>query len=108
MLTLRDRARPSSTTSECQWSIPAPLSGAAFDKEKVNVRIVPSSGPARHLGYVTNPGDCAGVADGWYFDNAANPRKILSCPTTCQSITAGPDAEAYVTFGCNRMPATRN
>jgi hypothetical protein len=32
----------------------------------------------------------------------------VSCPTTCQSITASPGATVYVTFECARMPATPN
>ena len=43
---------------------------------------------------------CSG--EGWRYDDAANPKKILMCPASCNLLTAEPGAKLDVLFGCPR------
>ncbi len=38
--------------------------------------------------------------DGWYYDNAANPTKILFCPTTCSGPGADTAGKLDIVVGC--------
>ena len=50
--------------------------------------------------------DCASAENGWYYDNEAQPTKILACPQTCSGVQAGgAAARVEVLFGCKTRPA---
>lgn len=72
----------------------------AADPTKLVVQLVPPGQPAKALTQVTDLSKCAGVPDGWYYDDNANPSKIILCATTCATAngTAGSKIEALV--GC--------
>jgi hypothetical protein len=84
----------------CEFKIPAPPEGEKLDPERVNVSYDPGDGsPAVTLPQASNPADC-GNQDGWYYDNAAKPTKILLCPTSCQTLAKDSKAKLDVLFGC--------
>ena len=59
-------------------------------------------GPKRELVQVRNAGECSQVANGWYYDNATLPTKILICDSACNSLGAG---TLQIVLGCQtRVP----
>jgi hypothetical protein len=79
----------------CDYSIPVPPNGQTIDPAKVNVRRTPSSGTGTTLTYNAQ---CTG--EGWHYDNANNPSRILLCPSTCDGVMKDPGAKIEVFFGC--------
>lgn len=90
----------------CQWGIPASPDGKTFDKTKVNVQYTDTAaGVTSQVGAVTTQADCANVAQGWYYDDPANPTQVLVCPQTCTTVQAILGVEVQVVFGCSTKPA---
>jgi len=92
------------TTLECTWAVPPAPEGKAFDPGLVNVSITPGGGSAQKIGFVLSEADCAAAGDGWYYDDNAAPKQILSCPNTCTTIKGDPDLSVNVLFGCATEP----
>jgi len=85
----------------CEVDIPPAPDGGIFDPTKVNVEYTPGGmGMATKILNVPNgPGDC-GPNGGWYYDDAANPSKIILCPASCTQVQGDPKAKLDVFFGC--------
>lgn len=94
----------SEATLACEWDIPEPM-GMPIDFDKVNVEFDDGVPPNDVFGKVESPDDCAGVSDGWYYDDPKNPTKIYVCPQTCQKIQGVPDAKINIQFGCETIIA---
>jgi hypothetical protein len=87
------------TAIGCEYVVPQPTNGQAFDPNKVNVLYSPSGGAEQTLLYVPDAGSC--VADGWYYDDPANPKKILLCPQLCPTVKADTAAKVQISVGCS-------
>jgi hypothetical protein len=87
------------TKLTCEWTIPPPPTGLAFNKGLVNVRYTSDAG-SKDLGFVASAADCAGAADAWHYDNASLPTKVLACPELCAEIQAGRGQKIEILFGC--------
>ena len=83
----------------CEWGIPPPPSGAKFDPEQVNVDLL-ANGQKTRLGKVPSAAECANFTNGWYYDDPANPTRIIACPDTCTAVTGSNVAGVSVTLGC--------
>ena len=46
-----------------------------------------------------------GVNNGWYYDDFADPQRILMCPQTCARFEALQAASIDIRFGCTTIPA---
>lgn len=84
-----------SSALSCDYKIPTPPKGEAFDRSKVNVVYKPGGGSPQALGYNQS---CAG-GTGWRYDDMNNPTRILVCDGSCDTIKAKPGA-VEVLFGC--------
>ena len=75
-----------------------PLSDAARGNlAQTNVAFSAGAGaPSTTLSYAQ---ECAGGA-GYRYDDAANPRNIVLCPSTCASFGSASDAEVQLAVGC--------
>jgi hypothetical protein len=80
------------------WTIPAPPNGEKFDAGKTNVRLA-VDGATETLRKAPAAPSC-GNLEGWYYDNAAAPRKVVACPATCSRIQAASEAKVDLLFGC--------
>ena len=89
----------------CSWSLPSPPEGESLDPTKVNVEFVDGSGKKHLLGYVEEENSCSKVEHGWYYDNAANPSTVLTCPQTCDWVQDEPGATMNILFGCETESA---
>ena len=78
----------------------------AADPTKLVVQFTPSGKPAQALTQVTDVSKCAQVQDGWYYDDNANPTKIILCPTMCTTANATPGSKLEALVGC-KAPAPR-
>ena len=88
----------------CEFDIPDPPPGEDFDPTKVNVEFFDGVG-SLDIGNVDSLAACAGVTDGWYYDDPASPQTILLCPQTCDTIQGFTNAEISIQFGCATVPA---
>jgi len=79
----------------CDYKIPAPPNGQSIDPNKVNVRYSATGGVGTTLTYSAN---CA--TDGWHYDSASGPSKIILCPSTCDRVMKDKGAKIDVFFGC--------
>lgn len=87
-------------TPSCEAPIPAHPAGGSFDDQKINVTLS-EGGSSVQLGY---DADCQ-AEDGWRFDDATLPSRIVLCAATCERVRS--DAiELSVAFGCERINAT--
>lgn len=88
----------------CEWTIPEPV-GEPIDFDKVNVEFDDGVPPVDTFGKVGDPADCANVSDGWYYDDANMPTKIVVCPQTCNKIQGVENAKINIVFGCETIIA---
>ncbi|AKV02424.1 hypothetical protein AKJ09_09087 [Labilithrix luteola] len=79
----------------CDYTMPPPPSGAAFDKSKVNVQYTPEGGTPSTLGYNQ---DCTG-GTGWKYDDPNNPTTVSLCAASCDA-TKGKGGKVDIVFGC--------
>jgi hypothetical protein len=89
----------------CEWAIPEPPEGETLDPNAVNVEFDDGQGMVETIGRVDDPADCAGVADGWYYDDPAAPTTILACPQTCERMQNAMMASVSIQLGCATIPA---
>lgn len=78
----------------CEFDLP---NAGLFDPTNAKVTYTPSSGNPVTFPKVAGAASCG---NGWYFDDPANPAKILLCPTTCQNIINDTGARIDLDLGC--------
>jgi len=75
------------TAIACQYAIPALATGVKFVPTEVNVNYTGTTGAKETIFHVDTVAACGTTnSKAWYYDDAANPTKILLCPTTCTAI----------------------
>jgi hypothetical protein len=72
----------------------------AADPTKLVVRYTPANQPGQPLTQVTDASKCAGVADGWHYDDNAAPTRIILCPTMCNTANASTGSKIEALVGC--------
>ena len=88
----------------CEWVIPEPTDGESIDPNEVNVKLI-IGGQERDMGYVDDPAQCSLVTDGWHYDDAVNPTRVILCPDACNEVQAAIDAKINLEFECERREA---
>jgi hypothetical protein len=78
----------------CDYTMPSPPEGETFDAAKVNVVHTKADGQKSELSYNQ---DCTGP--GWRYDNVQNPKHILICESSCNSLKASP-GKVQIEYGC--------
>lgn len=89
----------------CSYQIPDPPDGEVFDRDQVNVEFEDSDGTPLSIGRVESEAACAGVAQGWYYDDPLAPSRIIVCPQTCDTIREFEAGKVAIKFGCETIPA---
>lgn len=79
----------------CEYEIPAKVSGGEVDPGFVNVLLSLNGMPDVVL---AQDASCAG--EGWKYDNAANPKRIIFCDASCQAIKKSASAKVQILLGC--------
>lgn len=89
--TIRAKALP------CTYEIPADVLVGSVEITQVNVAI--TVGGATET--IPRNDDCDGP--GWYYDDPADPEKILLCPESCESLRSDPAGLLEVVLGCETI-----
>jgi hypothetical protein len=84
---------------DCDFPMPEGKPGVVVDPELINVNYTPGGGQQTTLTQVANEAGC-GAGQSWYYDNVANPTRIILCKNTCDVITADPMAALQILLGC--------
>ena len=88
----------------CDIAIPPSNSGMPIDFNRVNVNYTPSGGGAVvPFGKVPNADACMDL-DGWYYDNASAPTRIILCDAACEQVNADSGAQLSIVLGCVSEP----
>lgn len=85
----------------CELGYP---STATSDPTKLAVTFTPKGQPTQTLTQVTDVSKCGTIANAWYYDNAANPTKIILCPSMCTQANAAADGKLEALVGCKGAP----
>jgi len=88
----------------CEFQIPPPQPGSPFDPNLVNVQFTVGGAPT--IVYAVPDANACNPAQGggWYFDNPADPKRLLLCPTTCNTVTTTVGIAVQVALGCQSVP----
>ena len=89
----------------CELVIPPPPDGMELDPDEVNLEFDDGMGGILPIGHVDSAADCPNVADGWHYDDPANPTMIVMCPQTCDEIHVSENGSIDIAFGCATIPA---
>ena len=92
MNTIRSQALP------CEYRIPQ--SSAAFDKTLVNLRWDSGSGQMI-VPFVQARERCDATSGGWFYDDDAQPSRLIACDATCVALKAG--GTVQVVLGCPQV-----
>jgi hypothetical protein len=85
-----------SASLSCQFPIPKPPNGETINPNAVNVVLVDGKGQQTVLAYSA---DCSN-ANGWHYDNAANPTSVALCASACASARGDAGGKVTLAFGC--------
>jgi Mg-chelatase subunit ChlD len=88
----------------CEWGIPASQSSKESDLDKVNVDVTDRGTQTKiELGKVASQAECAAFANGWYYDDPVEPKRIIACPNVCEKVKKF-DAVVDIIVGCESRP----
>lgn len=101
---LRLGKRVGDAGARCAWSIPEDLPDdqqIADVVDLVNVEIRGANGGGlQEVGAVPDQSACAGVIDGWYFDDRSAPTAVVFCEQTCAKFESLDSASVGLLVGC--------
>ena len=81
----------------CEYLMPK-LDGGLINPAAVDLKYTPGGGVQQSLPRVNDSTLCVG--DGWYYDDNANPTKLLLCPDTCTKVKADSAGKVDIDLGC--------
>ncbi len=85
----------------CDFAMPVPDMGEA-DPNLVNVELTPDGGTPTTIPRVPSAADCT-AAGGWYYDDPANPSRIILCPASCDEVKSLNMATIKIVLGCKTI-----
>lgn len=89
----------------CQLKIPPAPKGASLDYGVVNVGVCDANGATQATYNVAGPAQC-GDSRGWYYDDPANPQRIVLCQASCNTVSV-PGAQLFYSVGCATQTVVR-
>lgn len=96
LLSIRNLALP------CDFAIPA-VSAGQLDPTKVNVQHTLTGSMPVHFTQVPDAAACQAGQSNWYYDDPANPRRVVMCPAACAELGQGGKVE--IVYGCKTVVA---
>jgi hypothetical protein len=87
-------------TTECEWGIPDLPGDVDFDADRVYVIVTKSGQDDLLVRRVTGETKCDDSPDGWYYDDPADPTRIIACPQTCDMLEAMTGEAVSLIFDC--------
>ena len=86
----------------CTFDVPAPSGSDVVDPGKVNVNYYKTADTFVTMPRVDGAAQCGG-SYGWYYDDAAMPKTITLCPSTCAEVQANAGAVIKILLGCETV-----
>ena len=89
---------------DCEIALPEPPDGMTLDPRRVNV-VIRTAAEQVTIPKVPDEAGC-GLLGGWYYDNDAEPTRVILCPRTCdlaQEAGAMEGGGVSVQFGCETL-----
>jgi hypothetical protein len=84
----------------CDFPLPtATAEGMPIDPKLINVSYTPTGGADVELGLVASAAECKTEA-AWYYDDPADPTRIILCPAACDTVTSDSGAAIRILAGC--------
>lgn len=87
----------------CEYILPTPdAAKGVLDPASVDIDFTagPNDPPVK-IRRVEGADKCGAVAGGFYYDNPANPKRIVLCPSSCETVRKGTStAKVDVFLGC--------
>jgi hypothetical protein len=87
----------------CQLRIPTPTTGGPVDFGQVNVIYRSPSGQRTELLGVADASGCNSNDGGWYYDEPADPKKIVLCPSSCTEVETASGGRLTFALGCHTL-----
>ena len=84
----------------CKFQIPVPATGTP-DPGQVNIGWTPEGGELEVFPGVGSASNCQG-GNGWYYDNPADPSRIILCPAACD-VVENSKGVVEVVLGCQTV-----
>ncbi|WP_394840801.1 VWA domain-containing protein [Pendulispora brunnea] len=85
-------------TFSCSLDLPAPAPGKKLDFNAVQVTHTAGNGQTRTLAY----SDACTGNQGWRYDNAQTPARIVLCTASCEAVQKDPAAKISIDARCTR------
>lgn len=83
---LAEKMREARLAAACEFALPLKNSGTVIFPALFNVSWSQSGEPLKRYSDKNGCTDSSGILDGWYFDAPENPKRIITCPKTCEQI----------------------
>ncbi len=101
LLAALDKVRMSAIGCELVLPLPPPEKGK-LDLDSVEVKFNPGANdPEVRIRRVADASGCGGTTGGFYYDDPANPSRVVLCPASCQQVRGAPvEAKLDLVFGC--------
>ncbi len=87
----------------CEYKLPE-ADGGKVNPALVDVEYTPGTGSPTKYPKVANQNAC-GSDVGWYYDDPANPQKLILCPVACEVVKKDDKGKLDILLGCT--PDTR-
>jgi hypothetical protein len=88
----------------CDFPLPtATAGGQTIDPALINVNYTLAGLTETELGLVGGVAECADK-QAWYYDDPANPMRIMLCPAACAAVTNDPSVQIKILAGCKPRP----
>jgi hypothetical protein len=88
---------------KCELKIPAAPPGKVLDLNFVNLLYSDTRGQRTALYNTGDSSGCAASGGGWFYDDPANPQKILLCESTCNAARYDVGGELTYAIGCKTI-----
>jgi Mg-chelatase subunit ChlD len=87
----------------CDFTIP---SDSDVEPTETNVEYSPANAPRQNFVFVGDATSCSKApTNGWYFDDATHPTKVILCDAACDMVKADDRGQVNVVFGCPTVVA---
>jgi hypothetical protein len=84
----------------CDYAIP---NAGNVDTSKVNIEFTADDGSTSTVPNVGDASRCDATTGGWYYDDPANPGRLVACPATCGTFKGTVKGGVNVAIGCTTV-----
>jgi hypothetical protein len=74
-----------------------------LDFGNVNVQFKPAGAEPVIIPKVNSNAECPASGFAWFYDNNAEPKQIMMCDATCETIKKDTEGEVSILIGCETI-----